>query len=493
MWPSNPRGLILLLVAGCTQRGRDGHEDMASPDSGAPDSASETDDTDTAEDSDTDTESNIDPGCPWLGDPVADRKVCGGGEVSLDGLVRAITADVDGVAGEDLLLLSTHTTPGASVGILSGPVIPGTSGLSGSDSTVRCHSNLLASLRNLAFGDVTGDGLLDVVLSEPPIDTPIDVSRGPVSILSTPLSGALSLDDTPLYFDSTGTTPYSAVGVHVADFDADGVDDVMNVTSPSGDYTSDTGKFIFHTGPILEPEAYDAGDVVWTVGDWEDDIMAGAFVQTGDMDGDGIVDVVIPGAALDTIFILPGPITQGAAREDAIEIAGVGEGLSLSARFELDDGNGDGHVDALFTYFTDETIHVIKNGPLEAGQAIADAERTIRDPSDYRFVRPLFIADQDGDDGEEFAVATSATEGDDGLTNVYVVRSGGAGTHVLGIDPPDWTFRGEGYAGDAQFQSDRAGDLNGDGFDDFVIVDSRDFDWSAPVVTYAYVFFGPLF
>lgn len=502
MSPSSRSASFLLLMMACTGKSAGLPDDDSAAtgptDTGPHDSAEDTDsgpdtDTDTAEDTDTgqETDPNIDPACPWVGDAAADRKFCA--DSTLEMLFRATTADVDGQPDEDLLFLTVSSELTTVVRAIKGPLGEGTSRLA--DTHARISGHEFSGATDMAFGDVTGDGTLDVVITELAYRIE-DVARGPVTILSTPLEGELSLDDAPLYFDFSGTIAYSGFGIMVEDFDHDGQDDVVTTSVEVGDpVPPGTPMVSFHMGPIVAPEPYDGGDVVWTFEEWGYSCDPGSGARASDLDGDGIMDMAVPCPDLGVVHIVPGPITPGIGRESAIELGGSGpDSDDLIGRIEIGDEDGDGYADVMLPYHEDRTYwHPIKRGPILDGDRMSDAERSVQIQWDDDYDSSLFIADQDGDGGEEIVLTAAATEWADRYENVYVVRSGGTGTMVLDDEAPDWVFRGESDDGDAYLTPDRAGDLNGDGFDDFVITDSRSFYWSAPDESYAYIFFGPLF
>ena len=204
------------------------------------------------------------------------------------------------------------------------------------------------------MGDITGDGLGDLLVGAPQADT----GRGRMYIVPGDVlagNGTVLIEDVSVIIYGADINEHlgEAVG-YLGDVDGDGIDDVA-VGASENEITWPDGGAVY----VLKGSADVASGVAPTVlaqigSEWDDFVFGGTLAGRGDVDGDGLGDLVV--GATDAYL---GPIMKGGraylfhGREsgwdsvvDATDadgsIAGIGVGDKLSYGMALGDLDGDG-------------------------------------------------------------------------------------------------------------------------------------------------------
>ena len=150
-------------------------------------------------------------------------------------------------------------------------------------------------------GDLTGDGLDDVIVGASAVDAGVG-SEGQVYVVPGGSTGVQSLSSAAITL--TGETPYLHFGSSVAalDLDGDGVLDLAvgasGDSSRGGSWGTDSGHAFLFQGPLGASLGSSSADVV-VEGDSGDSL--GASMAIGDLDADGFDDWVI-GAPTDSYW-----------------------------------------------------------------------------------------------------------------------------------------------------------------------------------------------
>ena len=239
-------------------------------------------------------------------------------------------------------------------------------------------------------------------------------------------------------------------------------------------------------------------------GDDANDWAGYAVVGAGDLDGDGVPDLVIGATRDDTggadagiTFVLHGPVDTDAtiaARADAAYTGEAAGDISGEAAW-TGDFNGDGLADLLIgAQYNDgrRGAAYLVFGPASAGGSLASADLTLRgiDTDDEASSSLSGVGDTDGDGFDDLVVA--ARNADDSAGEAYFVLGGGR-TGALDLAEADTTYQGEAPEDEVGFgvSVSGAGDVNGDGYAD-VILGARNNDGAADNAGAAYVLLGPL-
>ncbi len=209
-------------------------------------------------------------------------------------------------------------------------------------------------------GDIDGDGLGDLIVGAPHAST----GRGLVYVIpaaTIAAGGVLDIGDA-----AAVTIEGSEINDHlgealayVGDVDGDGIDDLA-AGAPDSDVTWPDGGAVFLFKGAAEVATGAAPDTLAVIGsEWDDFSVGGAFAGRGDVDGDGLGDLVVAGT-----YALLGPIMKGGraylfhgrtsgwdeltdVTEAAAGIAGVGVGDNLGTGLALGDVDGDGVDDLI--------------------------------------------------------------------------------------------------------------------------------------------------
>ncbi len=344
--------------------------------------------------------------------------------------------------------------------------------------------------------DVNGDGLADLVISSP-ADSTGGTSAGAVFVFfgreqSFQLDG-LAASDADLKL--IGHKPGDAFGtcVCVGDVDGDEVTDlVVSANKVDAIGAVDSGAVYVFPGPIvggpqlpaqaasikLSGSAVVAGDEF------------GSALEIGDVDGDGLADLVVGAPKHDSVgqpdsgctYMFRGGPTLGSRNADAADhaIDGVLAGDRVGARIACGDLDGDGSIDLVLG-----ASGVDVQGPVlrhDAGRVYVLLGGSPLDPMSLttaaivldgvrngdRFGEAVSVADLDGD-GRLDLVASAPYE-DSGETDsgqVYVFRGGA--TLVSG-DAGRAEIRITGIPNSGPIgQALRAGDFDGDSVADLLI------------------------
>ena len=255
-----------------------------------------------------------------------------------------------------------------------------------------------------AAGDLDGDGSDDLLLG-------ID-DKGKAYVYLGPLSGSHDYTDADITFTgerSTGDVGWNVL--HTGDVDQDGQDDIM--LGGRYDYhssISSNGGVYLWNGPVTGGTFdYTTADVQ-IEGSGTRDYLGGLFQNVGDVNGDGITDLLIGGRGAHptksssyyygAVFLFHGPVTSGTELDAVAYLEGdysygyVGE-RKADGRGDID---GDGFSDLLVSQYGEETFHVLFGPVTGSGDLSAVADLTIVGSSSGATGQVLgFAGDLDGD------------------------------------------------------------------------------------------------
>jgi hypothetical protein len=324
-------------------------------------------------------------------------------------------------------------------------------------------------------GDVNGDGYDDVVVGAPAYDG-AQANQGRVFLY---LGSATGLAHTAAWWASdgaiVGTIGSAAFGSAVAaagDVNGDGFADVL-VGSP-GDGVKNTGSAFLYLGG--DPTTGLHNGAAWATSGSAPGVRMGASVAATDVNGDGLGDVIVgaPGSSTTQGQVLVFKGVQGATpvlfatiQNDQID-ASFGATVASGGDFN-EDGFGDILIGAplhdeiaafdsgsAYVYFGGTTVspfNYIRFAVGEAGQQLGTALAA--------------AGDTDGDGHLELLVGVPAADSGAGQVQLFPWTGGNIGAPVIVHGPQAGAAFGTAVAG--------LGDINGDGFADWV-VGSPNFD-----------------
>ncbi len=298
-------------------------------------------------------DNGVDDNCDGASDPCGLSGDLGAASVHLDladslGFDRVASAgDLDGDAWPDLVVGGEST---ATATVYYGPV-------PASVTSSRVEQRSFVGGAASRFGssvlgarDFTGDGLPDLLVGAPG-EAAAGADAGGVWILPGPIGwGAeVGVDDAPFL---VGPGPGAEAGVTLAwagDADGDGAEDLLVGAAESPLILDGRGSAYLVRGPVVADVDLAWADGIYLGGGpW--DRLGSALAGAGDVDGDGLSDVLLgaPGQpsanARGTAYLLLGPATQGIEDAD-LRLVAATAGTFFGRGVAGADLDGDGHSD----------------------------------------------------------------------------------------------------------------------------------------------------
>ena len=365
----------------------------------------------------------------------ADLKLLGESEWDHAGYTVAFAGDLDGDGAEDLLIgANTEGTAGQNAGatyLISSILSPGTHVLDEAFAKLLGEQvDSYAGEAVSAAGDVDGDGSDDVLIG----------SFGRVYIVYGPVQGTFSLASADVVLESAAVI--DSFGEKIAggeDVDGDGHDDVL-VGAPT-DWSWGSSAYLF-TGPMNSVVDAVNAEAHYTAEDG-DDLLGSSLTFGGDLDGDGISDIVVGAMWEDTGAFSGGAIYLVSAPADS------------PGEFQVDD------VSTAKLVGTREQEH--------AGYDLAVA------------------GDVNGDGFNDLLVGASGYQVDGGLGAAYLAY--GPITEDTALSTTGARFVGEADWDDVG-RSISSGEVNGDGYSDLVISAKNHEAPEAPNAGAVYIVYG---
>ncbi len=290
----------------------------------------------------------------------ADAKLLGEQEGDHAGHRVALPGDVDGDGIGDILVSADDADAGwtdnGAVYLLSGPV-SGSMDLGSATARLEGEYNWDSAGFSLAgAGDVNADGYRDILLGATSHDSNGLSNNGASYLLLGPVSGELDLSVADAAIYGRETDDYNGADVQgVGDLNADGYDDIAVGQYEDGGSGDIAGAYYVFFGPVSGNPTPSQADA--TLHGWDQGVVvAGSLSVSLDFDEDGYQDLVGGDACTSyaqceagAIYFIAGPIT-GSYYPNDLEIHFTGEasgdkaGCSVAS---VGDVNGDSHPDVI--------------------------------------------------------------------------------------------------------------------------------------------------
>ena len=218
------------------------------------------------------------------------------------------------------------------------------------------------------------------------------------------------------------------------------------------------------------------------------DRFGGALVGDVDADGDGIGDLLVSAPTIGTTYIFSGPVSSATSASAAdYTMTGVSQTINSNAPYETNcgsciagagDNNNDGYEDLVLGadatdvgFLADAGAAYMINGPVTTNLSMsADADFRINGVFPYDFVGRSVdgAGDVDGDGFDDLLIGASGVDIPSSLVGIAAVVYGPASGTASLISTNIALFAGTVSASNLGSTVLGLGDMNDDGFDDFL-------------------------
>ncbi|WP_224364830.1 MopE-related protein [Hyalangium versicolor] len=287
------------------------------------------------------------------------------GEVAANRLGTAVAAgDFISGSGDDLVLGAPAYS--SNLGIVypvdSGLINGGDKALTTTSPRLKGFTPLEQSGTAVTVGDVTGDGVADLIVGAPFYDTSttytdtgaVFVQPGPVTPSSAGLLGSAPIK---LLGGLTQSNYQAGSSVAVLDLNGDGSNDLV-VGAPRYDAgaLTDSGAVFVFFGPLSGVQSFSSANLLVFTGSVAGELAGSAVSNAGDVDKDGVADLLIgaPGSstAAGKAYLVYGgsslgPVATPSSLASQPRFTGVASDLAGTAIVGPGDINGDGFNDLL--------------------------------------------------------------------------------------------------------------------------------------------------
>ncbi|NOY27148.1 MAG: hypothetical protein GXP62_14865, partial [Oligoflexia bacterium] len=277
-----------------------------------------------------------------------------------------VVSDIDGDGLGDLVLGApyangTTLTRVGAVALMAGGSIGGDRSLADSDTLlVGPDTSQAYAGWALAAGDVDGDGYPDLVVGAPSHDA-VAEDAGAVYVW---MGGATALDtdaalEDGLRWDGSETQDAAGTAVGVGDMDGDGAAEiVVGAPEADGGFANSGLVYVLPGGSSLASGTLFADASLVVQGEAEND-RAGTALAVGDLDADGLADLVISAPYFDDplsgaggVFVFINPLSLGTGTGVSLVdadrvITGGASNANAGMAVALGDIDGDDYVDVI--------------------------------------------------------------------------------------------------------------------------------------------------
>ena len=346
-----------------------------------------------------------------------------------DGRLGAIAvADFDGDGAPDLAfgasLFDAGGTDNGKISIVRGPVAPpgvrGTVSLERVAVTQIIGANQSRTGRRIAAGDVTGDGLADLLWLDGEGDAVFFVAGG--QALVDPVIE-------PKRYRILARPDAKAFDLAVGDVDGDGAADVV-YGSPEAE------QVVIRYGPFTTRPDGTAHGTRTAILQGEGGSGLGFAVAVGDLTGDGQADLavnLIGEFGADSIAVVSGPIRAATTLFDALGAAVVSEGPLGIAAITIGDADLDGRNDLLIGRAGRDEVRLIPGRVLGPAR-FPDEDLLTTDVYVGDLLTLLGVGSAVGDydgDGVNDVLVAAAFDGDGGTVVAFAARHRGPAIHAI--------------------------------------------------------------
>jgi len=425
----------------------------------------------------------------------------------------AAGADLDGDGYDDLLIGAEYRDDGSSTDagatyLFYGPISAGTLDLSSADNILVGEGASDQSSTALAMdGDMDGDGFADLLISGKKNTAGVGTATGAAYLFYGPVaSTASSLADADVKISGNSAWDYTGITLAFAgDIDDDGYDDVLVGATTDDTYGANAGTIYVELGPITDDMSVNSAD--YTLGGETAYDSTGIPASAGDVDGDGQSDILVGAPNQDL-----GGTTSDAGKAYLVYGEGLASG-NLGTVYDATfygatgdrlgtqvggagDVDGDGYGDILLSAALADggannggAVYMIY-GPVSSGTWLASSasSMTFYGEEDDSHLGASVQGGYDYDGDSVYDLLATAPDADGNTGWVYLFLSPTDGTSYS--TDADATYRGEDTDDYAGSEAAFAGNVEGAGASDAILVGAKGNDRGGAAAGAAYLVYG---
>jgi hypothetical protein len=306
------------------------------------------------------------------------------------GTAMAGGADLDDDGTPDLVVgvpgYSPFGLPEGAAAIFFGPV-SGDLAVTDADSFFAGEgSSDEAGTDVAAAGDVNDDGVADLLVGAP-MDSSGGISSGTVYLIHGPISGTGDLSVADAKIQGDADYQYLSPASGPGDVDGDGIDDVVVAATGDDGGGASAGAVYLLLGPVSTGYTSSMDEATW-LGEGDSAYAGAALAPAGDVDGDGNADILVGSYGYDgfrgAAYVVRGDMATGSLAAAYAKLVGHAggdlAGTSVAGRGDIDD---DGVVDVIVGAPGDDTgasaagAAYLALGPLSGTSDLAGSAQTI--------------------------------------------------------------------------------------------------------------------